>query len=189
VASFFNPATRTIDQAKLSAITERLGDLPTVDSEEDKATHQVWPSVPLGSVLWLMASDRRGVGPYGKAWLTGTVEICIRSMAHLITFCPNHRALPRRVPAAREEVLCPHCDFKMCADCRLWHSRSKNCSADPPGTKRCPFCRVAIVKTSGCNHITCRCGKHWCFYCGQGFNTPTETYSHMKAAHGGYYAT
>ena len=32
-------------------------------------------------------------------------------------------------------------------------------------TKRCPRCRVMIVKDGGCNHITCRCGHNFCWSC------------------------
>jgi hypothetical protein len=31
--------------------------------------------------------------------------------------------------------------------------------------KFCPQCRVAIIKNDGCNHMTCRCGHHFCWVC------------------------
>jgi hypothetical protein len=31
----------------------------------------------------------------------------------------------------------------------------------------CPVCRSGIEKVSGCNHMTCWCGAHFCAVCGQ----------------------
>jgi hypothetical protein len=56
--------------------------------------------------------------------------------------------------------------------------------ADENG-KRCPGCRSVIEKTDGCNHITCRCGAHFCWRCGQTFSA-AEIYEHMNTAHGGH---
>jgi len=50
--------------------------------------------------------------------------------------------------------------------------------------KKCPSCEMATVKVSGCNHITCRCGAHWCYECGEQFEED-EIYDHMDEAHGG----
>ncbi|KAH6886221.1 hypothetical protein B0T10DRAFT_539288 [Thelonectria olida] len=33
--------------------------------------------------------------------------------------------------------------------------------------KQCPSCTVATQKTGGCDHITCPCGTHWCYACGE----------------------
>jgi len=32
-------------------------------------------------------------------------------------------------------------------------------------TKPCPRCRVNVIKSDGCNHMTCRCGVHFCWLC------------------------
>jgi len=53
--------------------------------------------------------------------------------------------------------------------------------------KSCPFCKVMVMKTSGCNHITCQCNKHFCFECGKGFDGATQTYNHMRQDHGRIY--
>ena len=50
----------------------------------------------------------------------------------------------------------------------------------------CPECDVAVERTSGCNHITCTCGTHWCFTCGGAFELDV-IYTHMSEAHGGFY--
>lgn len=46
-------------------------------------------------------------------------------------------------------------------------------------TKDCPGCGVTVEKTGGCNHITCRCGEHWCWTCGEGGFTRGTIYDHM----------
>ena len=52
--------------------------------------------------------------------------------------------------------------------------------------KRCPECRSVIEKIDGCNHITCRCGAHFCWKCGKTFKS-SEIYQHMNTEHGGIY--
>ena len=34
-------------------------------------------------------------------------------------------------------------------------------------SSRCPHCREAIERASGCTHMTCRCGFEYCICCGQ----------------------
>ena len=36
--------------------------------------------------------------------------------------------------------------------------------------KQCPYCKNWVEKNEGCNHIACRCGNHFCYFCGQGMN-------------------
>ena len=52
--------------------------------------------------------------------------------------------------------------------------------------KRCPDCRSVVEKNGGCNHITCRCGAHFCWRCERTFS-PHDIYQHMTNAHGGMY--
>uniref|UniRef100_D8PV29 RBR-type E3 ubiquitin transferase n=1 Tax=Schizophyllum commune (strain H4-8 / FGSC 9210) TaxID=578458 RepID=D8PV29_SCHCM len=52
--------------------------------------------------------------------------------------------------------------------------------------KRCPSCQVLVEKTEGCNHISCRCGAHFCWRCTRVFPRD-EIYNHMTEAHGGIY--
>lgn len=33
--------------------------------------------------------------------------------------------------------------------------------------KQCPFCKMWVEKTMGCNHMSCRCGKDFCYLCGK----------------------
>ena len=78
-----------------------------------------------------------------------------------------------KLPCYRGEV--PTGDI-MCEKCKL-HK-----------IKRCPSCKNGVIKTSGCNHIRCRCGEHFCFACLKGFGkTQGDIYNHMRSIHGGTY--
>jgi hypothetical protein len=50
-------------------------------------------------------------------------------------------------------------------------------------TKPCPKCGVMTEKSSGCDHITCTCGSHWCFNCSE-LSTSDAIYDHMWNKHG-----
>lgn len=49
----------------------------------------------------------------------------------------------------------------------------------------CPHCKVYVEKTYGCNHITCKCGTHFCFIDGLQFSAD-KIYDHLQREHGGY---
>ncbi|GJY77657.1 zinc finger, C6HC-type containing protein [Tanacetum coccineum] len=82
---------------------------------------------------------------------------------------------------------CPHCNRLFCAQCKVtWHS-GMDCSEfqslkederDPDDImlmdlaknkkwRRCPSCKFYVERTEGCLHITCRCGYHFCYGCGE----------------------
>jgi hypothetical protein len=60
-------------------------------------------------------------------------------------------------------------------------------TANVPGSKRCPRCKLPVFKTEGCNHITCRCGCHWCYVCQMGFDRSGDVYEHMDKEHGDWF--
>ncbi|XP_055348380.1 E3 ubiquitin-protein ligase RNF14-like isoform X2 [Paramacrobiotus metropolitanus] len=45
--------------------------------------------------------------------------------------------------------------------------------------KRCPRCVTYIQKISGCNHVVCRCGQHFCWACRQ-FLSSHDPYAHFR---------
>jgi len=54
--------------------------------------------------------------------------------------------------------------------------------------KNCPHCTVLTEKKSGCGHMKCDCGGHWCWFCGVASNGGS-IYSHMSKVHGGWYGS
>jgi hypothetical protein len=52
--------------------------------------------------------------------------------------------------------------------------------------RECPFCKAMTEKSYGCGHMTCICGKHWCWFCGKK-SSSSEIYSHMEEVHGGFF--
>jgi hypothetical protein len=48
----------------------------------------------------------------------------------------------------------------------------------------CPGCKLAVIKDTGCNHMTCVCGFAWCWACGDSIN-PLNPAEHYRDAVGG----
>lgn len=48
-------------------------------------------------------------------------------------------------------------------------------------TKSCPNCDNAIEKNKGCNHMTCKCGYEFCWYCLEECKKPCEHFKACKA--------
>ena len=90
---------------------------------------------------------------------------------------------------------CPLCKKEYCLKCKSeWH-KGKTCEeykeyrrigvlgkdekqldelffnfARGSKFKQCPYCKNWVEKNEGCNHIACRCGNHFCYFCGKGMN-------------------
>lgn len=85
---------------------------------------------------------------------------------------------------------CPNCNRLFCAQCKVgWHSGidCREFQSEKKGERnpedlmlidlaknekwmRCSKCRFYVEKTSGCLHITCRCGHHFCYMCGKAYD-------------------
>lgn len=50
--------------------------------------------------------------------------------------------------------------------------------------KQCPFCNHWVLKSEGCDHMKCRCGKDFCYKCG-GVYMKCECGKQMFNADGG----
>nr|XP_018461479.1 PREDICTED: probable E3 ubiquitin-protein ligase RNF217 [Raphanus sativus] len=80
---------------------------------------------------------------------------------------------------------CPSCHRLFCAQCEVpWHAgrvckdmKKKKKNSDKEDAllidlakqkkwRRCPKCKFYVEKSSGCLHIICRCGFHFCYLCG-----------------------
>ncbi|KAF5341182.1 hypothetical protein D9611_006080 [Ephemerocybe angulata] len=106
---------------------------------------------------------------------------------------------------------CPSCFSKICSLCNEEAHEGMTCEerriqSDPAeqerlnnewattnNVKRCPSCSVMTEKTYGCNHMTCRCGEHWCWICRMAFGNVVPfddgpIHDHLIAVHGGVFA-
>ncbi|KAI9163377.1 hypothetical protein HJFPF1_04985 [Paramyrothecium foliicola] len=57
-------------------------------------------------------------------------------------------------------------------------------NAQRTAVRECPGCGVATQKTSKCDHITCLCGVHWWYACGEAVDEYV-IYTHMSQEHDG----
>ena len=89
---------------------------------------------------------------------------------------------------------CPLCKKSYCLKCKSeWHE-NKTCKeyqlsikkdddikfeefVKGNNYKKCPKCKRWVEKISGCNHIICPCGIHFCYGCGEIIDTD-DPYSH-----------
>ncbi|XP_035210311.1 ATP-dependent RNA helicase DEAH12, chloroplastic-like isoform X1 [Stegodyphus dumicola] len=97
---------------------------------------------------------------------------------------------------------CPLCRNEICLNCNVIYHHGYTCEMytqsklDPDYSfkvwqktttqcKRCPNCQAAVEKSSGCNHMTCKCGAHFCWICVRLFRSGNEVYDHIHTAHRG----
>lgn len=72
---------------------------------------------------------------------------------------------------------------KFCSVCKnKWHN-GKNCNMDEIKAivedyhlKNCPSCGELTEKALGCNHMKCKCGCDWCWFCKKPFKNEYEHY-------------
>ena len=184
--SVMNKNTLELDLAKLGALTEIIKPIPTVYCDEDN--EYVWPQVPIGQLAWALLSDKTSeISKLLKCWFTAVSIFSIRNSRQYFTFCPNHPSKIFRIPKEPIEIKCQcqHCDMIYCVVCFKWH-RKNECQELDPSIKRCPQCGIPTDKISGCNHMTCICGCHWCYQCEKSeiYRTQAECYAHMRIVHG-----
>ncbi|KAF9454427.1 hypothetical protein P691DRAFT_717469 [Macrolepiota fuliginosa MF-IS2] len=109
-----------------------------------------------------------------------------------------------RTTVLPQELQCPSCFSEICTACNEEGHAGMTCAerrahkdpgeqerllevwATENNVKRCPSCRVWVEKTEGCNHMSCKCGVHFCWIC-MGLFDAGRIYDHMAQAHGGYY--
>ncbi|KAF7350397.1 RBR-type E3 ubiquitin transferase [Mycena venus] len=111
----------------------------------------------------------------------------LNSIPHL--YCPNPKCsaiVQTPEDTDNPQAVCPSCQLLLCVACRVaWHDdvSCEQYQALPPDERspedrllhelakakhwrRCPNCSSLVELVSGCNHMTCRCGTHFCFKCG-----------------------
>eukprot|EP00026_Physarum_polycephalum_P014697 Phypoly_transcript_15243.p1 GENE.Phypoly_transcript_15243~~Phypoly_transcript_15243.p1 ORF type:complete len:280 (+),score=1.86 Phypoly_transcript_15243:68-907(+) len=93
------------------------------------------------------------------------------------SWCPNPECGAVCIPNTNDlNIICLNCNMEYCKSCSTpWH-RDRSCSENLANmgatsdllqrtTKQCPQCKSRIEKNGGCNHMTCKCGAHWCWLC------------------------
>lgn len=184
-----DPATHILDKNKIKDIYEPLGGI-SIFEPGNQAGDETWPVIPLGQILWTtMMCDPDDIGSYLKIWFTIIIDFTIRKNRSLFTFCPDHPDVVL-VLAKSGNTSCRTCRKYLCSKCRQWHAPGE-CQEEfhlPPGFRVCPACKNVVEKSQACNHMSCRCGKHFCYYCGFGpTNDSGPIYSHLSEKHGSYY--
>ncbi|EPS57279.1 hypothetical protein M569_17540, partial [Genlisea aurea] len=123
-------------------------------------------------------------------------------------FCPSpdcpsvyRVAAGDSAPPPSSSFLCEACLVETCTRCHLEsHPYFVSCDQylefknDPDSSlkewclgkehvKRSPCCGLTIEKVDGCNHISCKCGKHICWVCLRLFDSGEDCYSHLRSVH------
>jgi IBR domain, a half RING-finger domain len=84
----------------------------------------------------------------------------------------------------RQKGTCSRCKTNVCQKCNMkWHP-SGPCKVDADTQKvldlarkkdnyqRCYSCGEMVERSSGCNHMTCKCGAQFCMLCGKKWRDP-----------------
>lgn len=90
-------------------------------------------------------------------------------------------AMPRECatePPALRNWQCEECQEK-----RLAKRLDQDEESVRARTRQCPGCGMGTVKSYGCDHMSCPCGTHWCWRCGEA-HPEDSIYEHMEEAHG-----
>ena len=96
-------------------------------------------------------------------------------------YCSNRGCgafLPPSLADGPDAFICIECNASTCQHCQSAFHPYRECAADVDtqqaralaatrGWKACPTCRSMVEKSSGCLHMTCRCGTEFCYRCGQ----------------------
>lgn len=86
--------------------------------------------------------------------------------------------LPRRLASGPDEMRCAQCSHRTCRHCKGRAHAGAECPQDDDarkaralalkkGWKSCPRCSHMIERSSGCMHMTCKCGMGFCYRCGK----------------------
>ena len=105
-------------------------------------------------------------GQWIYAWCTG----CVKAKQYLERVCA------RGAPPEVDNWVC-----EQCLDERKTAASQKHRSF-----RECPKCGVMTEKSYGCGHMSCRCGAHWCWFCGEDIGY-SRIYRHMDEVHGSWF--
>ena len=147
------------------------------------------PQIPIGQMFWAFISDPKVAAP-ARTYITANAFQTLK-MSPFFTYCPHHPSILLKRPPPHTSIKCVSsgCGYYLCGDCNKWHQNG-SCPEKtrvPLGDRVCPYCHVIVEKSQACNHIACRCGKHFCYYCGAGpWDSDSPCYDHLRCEHGGH---
>lgn len=122
-----------------------------------------------------------------RKWEDYTFKMVIESNPADYSFCPTPNCQYVFVWDASKDTNdfnCPQCKQRYCLNCRCQYHAGQTCkeyqiskkfTADDQmfvkfvkgmKFKKCPKCKFWVEKNEGCNHMTCRCKKEFCYVCG-----------------------
>ena len=152
---------------------------PTAETDKKNG---IWPTTPFGHLIWILLSSTISKKET-KAYITALAALAFHK-SPMFTYCPNHPDVFIKIN--QYGMTCcqqKNCNMIKCNSCGKWHPAGKCENLEiPAGCRQCPFCQNIVEKSQDCNHIKCSCGKHFCYYCGKGFDTDGEVYNHMNTA-------
>jgi hypothetical protein len=120
----------------------------------------------------------------------------IRQRPHIFRYCPTPDCDQiYRAESTAKTYTCPKCVSVICASCHVSHE-NQTCAEykdfasgrlealekfkKESGCKDCPRCKTTMIKSEGCNHMTCGgCGIHICWVCLETFGESGLCYDHM----------
>ncbi|KAK7058798.1 hypothetical protein VNI00_001422 [Paramarasmius palmivorus] len=121
---------------------------------------------------------------------------------HDFRFCPTPDCPTiYRANQSGDTLQCPNCLVRICTLCDVEYHDGLSCAVykdiqsggmelhkkwrEENGVKACPNCGMDIMKSDGCNHMTCTvCKSHICWTCLK-LCTVDNIYDHMNREHGG----
>eukprot|EP01088_Endostelium_zonatum_P021945 TRINITY_DN899_c0_g1_i2.p1 TRINITY_DN899_c0_g1~~TRINITY_DN899_c0_g1_i2.p1 ORF type:complete len:708 (-),score=184.29 TRINITY_DN899_c0_g1_i2:63-1970(-) len=133
--------------------------------------------------------------PVFKKYVRHLMNAYVKTLP-LVAWCPGpdcERAIKITTGNTKVSVTC-NCKHSFCFNCGMEPHQPATCGmlinwkkkvADDSetfnwlhaNTKLCPKCDNPVEKNGGCNHISCKCGAHFCWMCNKLFSTAT-VYNH-----------
>lgn len=114
-----------------------------------------------------------------KALELDTVDRTYCPHATCATFIPPTRAMEEEMGCPKN-VTCPRCGQKACRRCKREAHFGRRCDITEDkevlevtqysGFQRCK-CGHVVELNTGCYHMTCRCGRQFCYLCGRVWKT------------------